>query len=88
MSDRPSVPAPSSSSRSLPPLPPLPELPSSEGRPWALSFDVPLRDFRDELEREYVKRLLKRHGGNVTAAAQEAGIDRTYIYRLVKKHEP
>ena len=49
------------------------------------AFEKPLREFKEELEREYVRRLLARHGGNVTAAAQAAGIDRTYVYRLVRK---
>jgi DNA-binding NtrC family response regulator len=51
------------------------------------AFEKPYREFRDEAEREYLRRLIQRHGGNVTAAAQAAGIDRTYIHRLVRKHE-
>ncbi len=54
---------------------------------FAGAFEKPFREFRDDIEREYVRRLLERHGGNATAAAQAAGIDRTYIYRLVRKHE-
>jgi DNA-binding NtrC family response regulator len=46
----------------------------------------PFRDFRDELEREYVRRLLERHRGNAVLAAHESGLDRTYIYRLARKH--
>jgi DNA-binding NtrC family response regulator len=53
---------------------------------YAPAFDLPFRDFRDDVEREYVKRLLARHGGNVSAAAEAAGLDRTYIYKLVKRH--
>ncbi|HEX7667888.1 MAG TPA: hypothetical protein VF407_25350, partial [Polyangiaceae bacterium] len=53
----------------------------------AASFDKPFRDFKDDVEREYVKRLVLKHGGNAAAAAQAAGVDRTYIYRLLKKHE-
>ncbi|MEO7109789.1 MAG: sigma 54-interacting transcriptional regulator [Polyangiaceae bacterium] len=54
---------------------------------FAASFEKSFRDFHDDVEREYLKRLLARHNGNVTAAAQAAGIDRTYIYRLVRKYE-
>ena len=41
----------------------------------------------DHLEREYVKKLLVVHRGNVSAAGKAAGLDRTYIYRLMRKHD-
>jgi DNA-binding NtrC family response regulator len=37
-------------------------------------------------EREYLARLLERAAGNMTEAARLAGIDRAYVYRLLKKH--
>jgi len=40
----------------------------------------------DGFEREYLVHLLKRHGGNVSRAAEEAGIERNYVHRLMKKH--
>jgi transcriptional regulator with GAF, ATPase, and Fis domain len=53
-------------------------------------FEQPFKDFRERWidcgEREYVKRLLDRHGRSVAAAAAEAGLDRTYLYRLIRKH--
>jgi two-component system response regulator GlrR len=56
----------------------------------ALSFDVDFRTFREQLtnlgEREYIKRLLAKHGRNVSAAAREAGLDRTYVHRLIRNH--
>jgi transcriptional regulator with GAF, ATPase, and Fis domain len=60
-------------------------------RPFsALSFDADFRTFREQLvnlgEREYLKRLLEKHGGNVSAAAREAGLDRTYLHRLIRNH--
>jgi transcriptional regulator with PAS, ATPase and Fis domain len=51
----------------------------------SLDFEQPFRDFREAMERQYVRRLLDRHQGNVAAAAEAAGLDRTYIYRLVRK---
>jgi two-component system response regulator GlrR len=55
-----------------------------------VTFDQPFKDFRecwiDRGEREYVGRLLDRHGRNVALAAEEAGLDRTYLYRLIRKH--
>ena len=56
----------------------------------AAAFEQPLAEARtfwmDRLEREYLRRLLERHARNVPAAAQAAGVDRTYVYRLIKKH--
>jgi DNA-binding NtrC family response regulator len=40
----------------------------------------------EAFEREYLADLLRRHHGNISAAAREAGIDRNYIHRLVKKY--
>jgi DNA-binding NtrC family response regulator len=37
-------------------------------------------------ETEYLKGLLKRHGGNVEAAAREAGMNMATIYRKIKKY--
>lgn len=38
-------------------------------------------------ERVYLESLLDEVGGNVTAAAERAGIDRSYVHRLLRKHE-
>ena len=47
----------------------------------------PLREARDAWEREYLMRLLKSTGGNVSAAARKAGKYRADLYGLLKKHE-
>jgi transcriptional regulator with GAF, ATPase, and Fis domain len=56
----------------------------------AVSFEQPFKDFRerwiDHGEREYLRRLLDRHARNVALAAEAASLDRTYIYRLMRKH--
>jgi transcriptional regulator with GAF, ATPase, and Fis domain len=39
-----------------------------------------------EFERRYVKWLLSRHGGNVSAAAREARMDRKHLHDMAKKH--
>ena len=61
---------------------------ASAGAP--VSFEQPFKEFRerwiDHGEREYVQRLLDRHGRNVAVAAEAAGLDRTYVYRLIRKH--
>jgi two-component system response regulator GlrR len=63
-------------------------------RPWetlSATLDRPLREARtfwlDSMEQVYVRRLLERHGGNVARAAEAAGVNRTHMYRLVRKHE-
>ncbi len=54
------------------------------------AFDKPFKQAKAQLvesfEREYLKRLLDRNNGNISRAANEAGIDRNYIHRLVKKY--
>ncbi|MDB4962985.1 MAG: hypothetical protein JWP01_2984 [Myxococcales bacterium] len=40
----------------------------------------------ESFERDYLEALLARHRGNISRAASEAGIDRNYIHRLVKKY--
>jgi len=53
-------------------------------------FVQPYKGFREAWvqagEREYVRRLLERHDRSVPDAAKEAGVDRTYVYRLMRKH--
>jgi transcriptional regulator with GAF, ATPase, and Fis domain len=56
----------------------------------AAEFEGHYRSFReawlDRGEREYVRRLLERHSGVVAAAAKAAGLDRTYFYKLLRRH--
>jgi transcriptional regulator with GAF, ATPase, and Fis domain len=40
----------------------------------------------ESFEKDYLVALLARHKGNISRAASEAGIDRNYIHRLVKKY--
>ena len=40
----------------------------------------------DEFERRYIERLLARHGGNVTRAAESAGVARRYLQSLKARH--
>ena len=37
-------------------------------------------------EREYIEALLKRHKGNLSAAARAAEIDRKHLRELLRKH--
>jgi len=62
----------------------------AEGRVPSEMMDMPFKEAKgmlvDAFEREYLTQLLSRHRGNISRAAQEAGIDRNYIHRLVKKY--
>ncbi len=40
----------------------------------------------ERFEVDYVKRLLRRHPNDVPAAAEEAGVDRSYLYRLMRRY--
>ena len=56
----------------------------------AVDASVPFADAKrrsmDRFEHEYLLDLLRRHDGKVTAAAAAAGLDRTHLYRLLRKH--
>ncbi|HRC56387.1 MAG TPA: sigma 54-interacting transcriptional regulator [Kofleriaceae bacterium] len=53
-------------------------------------LELPFKEAKAALveafERDYLQALLARHRGNISRAAAEAGIDRNYIHRLVKKY--
>ncbi len=55
------------------------------------SSDLPLKDAKEKwmqvLEASYLRDLLERHGGNVSAAAKAAGIDRKTFHRLINKYQ-
>ena len=58
--------------------------------PSADVLELPFKEAKAQLveafERDYLQALLARHHGNISRAAAEAGIDRNYIHRLVKKY--
>ncbi len=60
--------------------------------PGVLTQDAPL-DFHETrtqairaFERSYLEALLERHQGNASAAAREAGIARSYLYKMLDEH--
>jgi DNA-binding NtrC family response regulator len=63
--------------------------PSAELSPAKL-FSLPYKVAKDEMlarfTRDYLEALLGRHGGNVSAAAREAQIDRNWIVALARRH--
>jgi DNA-binding NtrC family response regulator len=61
-----------------------------EGAGLQLLLSQPLKQARQEwnsvFEHRYLKALLERHGQNVSAAANAAGVNRVHMYRLLWKH--
>jgi DNA-binding NtrC family response regulator len=59
--------------------------------PLTVDLALPFKDLRerwvDHLEREYLTGLIGKVGRNAGALADAAGLDRSYINRLLKKHE-
>lgn len=55
--------------------------------PW---FTIGFKEFREKWidmgEREYLRRLMVRTSRSSGTASREAGLERTYLYRLLKKH--
>ncbi|TVM19357.1 hypothetical protein DPQ33_03075 [Oceanidesulfovibrio indonesiensis] len=45
-----------------------------------------LKAYRDQMEKRYLRRLLKDSGGNVKKALTMAGVSRASYYNLLKKH--
>jgi two-component system response regulator AtoC len=43
-------------------------------------------DALDDAERHYLESLLQAHGGNVSKAAQQAGVSRQGMYKMLNKH--
>jgi transcriptional regulator with GAF, ATPase, and Fis domain len=74
---------------SIPNAPPC--TPAASAALPAVAADLPFKVLReqwnDHLERGYMSALLARHGRNVTAIADEAELDTTYVRRLLRKHE-
>jgi transcriptional regulator with PAS, ATPase and Fis domain len=61
-----------------------PGAPSSSAA--SLGYEEARRHAIAAFERRYIEDLLKAHGGKVAAAARAAGIDRVYLYRLIRRH--
>jgi len=64
--------------------------PTATADPLAIDVGLPLRVVREQwsraLERRYLEQLLVVHGGNVSAAARAAGVDRVHLHRLLTRN--
>jgi transcriptional regulator with PAS, ATPase and Fis domain len=68
----------------------MPTAPGAHAAVPDTATDLPLKDAKERwmavLEASYLRELLDRHDGNISAAAKAAGIDRKTFHRLVNKH--
>ncbi|MGC3997452.1 MAG: sigma-54 dependent transcriptional regulator [Anaeromyxobacter sp.] len=48
--------------------------------------EVPLRELRDLVERDYILKKLEVHDWNITQAAQALGVERTNLHKKIKQH--
>ncbi|MBE9515680.1 MAG: sigma-54-dependent Fis family transcriptional regulator [Proteobacteria bacterium] len=58
---------------------------AGDGLDTSLLLDMPLRDARDGFEKVYLEHQLRKANGNVSDAANAAGIERTHLYRKLKQ---
>jgi len=64
---------------------------TAAGGPLQVTIEAPsmspsLKQSREQSERDTLVELLQRHGGNVSAAARAAEVDRRHLHRLLKRH--
>jgi DNA-binding NtrC family response regulator len=50
-----------------------------------IPFKIAKQDLVEEFERRYIRALLERHSGNISAAARAAGIDRMSIHKILHR---
>ncbi len=75
---RPSRPAPNEEAR---------ELFSIDERVLDMRYSDARADVLQRFEREYLSRLIESTGGNVSGAARLASMDRSYLIKLLEKHQ-
>ncbi len=60
------------------------------GPSGAINVDIPFKEAKAQIvesfEREYIRTVLKRHNGNLSAAARAAEVDRKHLRELLRKH--
>jgi two-component system, NtrC family, nitrogen regulation response regulator NtrX len=50
-----------------------------------VSLDLPLREAREEFERQYFMHHIRREDGNMSRVAERVGLERTHLYRKLKQ---
>src|SRR5690606_3514817 len=81
------IPKPSSSSTTMAGAPQGTELASAALTLSSSSQLPPMREAREAFDRLYLEEVLRRSGGNVSAAAKRAGRNRTDFHELLRRHD-
>ena len=68
-----------------PPAQPGPTEPLQVQIDTTIPFKLAKQDLVEEFERRYIRALLEEHGGNISAAARAAGIDRMSIHKILHR---
>ena len=50
-----------------------------------VSLDLPLRDAREQFEKQYFLHHIRREEGNMSRVADRVGLERTHLYRKLKQ---
>ncbi|MDH5784250.1 MAG: sigma-54 dependent transcriptional regulator [Chromatiales bacterium] len=50
----------------------------------SLAYELPIREAREQFERNYFESLMRRYEGSVIKVAQHAGVERTHLYRKLR----
>jgi DNA-binding NtrC family response regulator len=61
-----------------------PELNETPAAQHKVAFDMPLREAREQFERDYLLYQLEKAGGSVGKLSQSAGMERTHLYRKLR----
>ena len=61
-----------------------PGTPAADGPQHPKIFDLPLREAREQFEREYLAYKLRETGGSVGKLAEAVGMERTHLYRKLR----
>jgi DNA-binding NtrC family response regulator len=61
-----------------------PELPDAPDIHHKAAFEMPLREAREQFERDYLLYQLEKAGGSVGKLSQFAGMERTHLYRKLR----
>jgi len=58
--------------------------PESSAAPVNPAFAAPLKEAREDFERAYLEHHIRLAGGSITRVAEQAGIERTHLYRKLR----
>ena len=50
----------------------------------AMPYDLPLREAREQFEKNYLEHQLRESGGSVGKLAKRVGMERTHLYRKLR----